>query len=152
QGDVSRFPLLGEGEKYFGGAKPDFPVDIVAVGHYLLSRPSGAALDLDRAISRGGLVRGGAVLAPSDLLLARLAEWGVLRGWVGRVFLLPDPRVRGARDDAAVAPRMLAVVGMGATGQFGPGEMTLLLRSLIWTAEQLGARPLALPLMGVRRG
>lgn len=111
------------------------PIDCIAVGHYLRVRPTGAERDLDVAIS--------APLGASgqEPILTAFHDRGVLRGDLGVPYFLPDPR-KGHENV------LIAVAGMGPTGEFGDPELTLLARELCWSAAQLGKKHLATVLIG----
>ena len=108
------------------------PIDCIAVGHYLRVLPTGAELDLDRAISKALQIAQaapaqGAPAAPADsdedLLISQFHERGILRGDLGVPFWLPDPR-------PGFEGNLLLVAGMEPVGEFGIPELTLLARSL----------------------
>ncbi len=112
------------------------PIDCIAVGHYLRVRPTGAEHDLDIAIS--------APLQPApgqEPILTAFHDRGVLRGDLGVPYFLPDPRP--GHENV-----LIAVAGMGPTGEFGDGELSLLARELCWSAAQLGKKHLATVLIG----
>ncbi len=114
------------------------PIDCIAVGHYLRVRPTGAERDLDVAISKA-LKRN--TPGGQETILTAFHERGVLRGDLGVPFFLPDPR-EGNNDV------LIAVAGMGPTGEFGDPELSLLARELCWSAAQLGKKHLATVLIG----
>lgn len=126
--------------------RSQYPVDAVAVGHYLGVKPSGAERELDEAISRAMLD-----LAPdqpikeSSLVLTQYSERGILKGELGQPFFLPDPRDHTGR-------RVIAIAGMGVPGRFGWPELTVLARELCWSVGRLGKRHLAIASMGTRYG
>ena len=113
------------------------PIDCIAVGHYLRVRPTGAERDLDVAIS--------AALQPAastqEPILTAFHDRGVLRGDLGVPYFLPD--LRKGHENV-----LIAVAGMGPTGEFGDPELTLLARELCWSAAQLGKKHLATVLVG----
>jgi pimeloyl-ACP methyl ester carboxylesterase len=123
-----------------------YPVDAIAVGHYLGVKPAGMERELDEAISRAILD-----LAPeqpireSDLVLTQYSERGILKGELGHPFFLPDPRDHTGR-------RVIAIAGMGVPGRFGWPELTVLARELCWSVGRLGKRHLAIASMGTRYG
>jgi pimeloyl-ACP methyl ester carboxylesterase len=116
------------------------PIDCIAVGHYLRVRPTGAEHDLDVAISSALRPDGNT----QDTILGMFHERGVLRGDLGVPFFLPDPR----KDHENT---LIAVAGMGPTGEFGVPELILLARELCWSAAQLGKKHLASVLIGASR-
>jgi pimeloyl-ACP methyl ester carboxylesterase len=109
------------------------PLDAIAVGHYLGVRPTGAEYDLDAALTAACGLPG------EDPLLTQFQDRGILRGHLGEMFLLPDPR------NPAV---LIAIAGMGLSGTFGASELTVLARELCWTLGQLGKKHLASVLIG----
>jgi hypothetical protein len=119
-------------------------VDAISVGIYLGVSVKGAALALDRAISQGPVAirrsLSGDISEP-ELVLTQLVERGVLRGELGRIFCVPDPRPDAAR-------RVIAVVGMGLPGFLNPDHLTGVVRSLCWTLGRIGCRHLATVLIG----
>lgn len=119
----------------------DHRIDVIAVGHYLGQKPEGAELALDVAISRPP-GRRPAALAEADLLISQLAERGTIRGELGQIFLLPDPRADGGAD------RVIAIAGMGVPGRFGEPELAVVSRELCWALGRLGKRHLATVLIG----
>ncbi len=133
------------------GGVPECPIDVIAVGHYERTRPEGAELVLDRAISgvvpgRPDDLRGRS--SDSNLLLTLFAERGTIRGELGQVFLLPDPRRASTRGAVARCNRDIAVVGLGVPGRFGAPELKVLARELCWTLGRMGKRHLATVLIG----
>jgi len=125
--------------------RPDvkFPLDVIAVGHYLGVKPQTAELALDRAISSA--VPGGTVIAREDLLVTQLSERGIIRGDLAQPFLLPDPR---PKSDPNSPDRLLAFVGMGVIGRFGTPELIVTVRELCWTLGRLGKHHLATVVIG----
>lgn len=123
------------------------PIDVVAVGHYLRVRPTGAEHDIDVAISPyyKPAPPAGAPVPPADadLLIAQLHDRGVLRGELGAPLLLPDPRP-GRKENGD----LVAIAGMGPIGEFGVPELSLLARELSWSLAQLGKRHLATVMIG----
>lgn len=118
--------------------------EAIAVGTYQGVRPQDAILALDRAISAE--LRGPSRVKGDEtrehLMLTQLIERGVLRGELGRPFLIPDPRaVEGGR-------RIIAVAGMGLSGRFGPPELVVMVRELCWTLGRLGLGHAATVLIG----
>jgi pimeloyl-ACP methyl ester carboxylesterase len=131
-------------------AESEDPVDAVAVGHYQGVQPVTAELALDRAISAAQAEVSGAEAGEGpgrELLITQLAERGTIRGDLGQVFLLPDPRA--AESDVA---RVVAVAGMGLPGRFGIPELTVLVRELAWALGRIGKRHLASVLIGSGNG
>jgi pimeloyl-ACP methyl ester carboxylesterase len=120
-----------------GDTGDNFPIDCFAVGHYLRVRPTGAEHGLDVAISSA--IRPGE--RAQDTILSSFHERGILRGDLGVPFFLPDPR-KGHENV------LVAVAGMGPTGEFGLPELTLLARELCWSSAQLGKKHLATVLIG----
>lgn len=123
--------------------------EAVAVGTYQNVRPQDAILALDRALSA-------ALRAPSKgegpeprehLMLTQLIERGVLRGELGRPFLIPDPR-----PAEGIGRRMVAVAGMGVPGRFGPPELVVMVRELCWSLGRMGMSHLATVLIGSGAG
>ncbi len=112
-------------------------VDCIAVGHYLRVRPTGAERDLDVAISNA--LRPNA--SGQEPILTAFHDRGVLRGDLGVPYFLPDPRP--GHENV-----LIAVAGMGVTGEFGDPELSLLARELCWSAAQLGKKHLATVLIG----
>jgi pimeloyl-ACP methyl ester carboxylesterase len=113
------------------------PIDCIAVGHYLRVRPTGAERDLDIAIS--GQLRPAS--SGQEPILTAFHDRGVLRGDLGVPYFLPDPRPGHEKV-------LIAVAGMGPTGEFGDPELSLLARELCWSAAQLGKKHLATVLIG----
>ena len=134
---------IGDLDNVVGKITDGDPVDAIAVGHYLGSRPEARELELDRAIS------GTASRADdSDLLITQLTERGTIRGDLGQTFFLQDPRT-----DAGAAPgRMIAITGVGVPGRFGQPELTVVVRELCWALGRLGKRHLATVLIGIGQG
>lgn len=124
-----------------------WPVDAIAVGHYEGLLPAGPERALDQAISAPRHPRRNGHARPGRLLLRELAERGIVRGDLGRPFLLPDPR-----PGAEGARRLLAVAGMGQPGRFGEAELTVVARELCWSLGRLGCRHLATVLIGAGEG
>ena len=121
----------------------DRTVDAIAVGHYVGVTPQNAELALDRAIS-GRLAR----MEPSDvppdkLVLTQYTQRGTIRGELGQMFVLPDPR----NQDVVVV-----VAGMGVPGRFGAPEAAVLARELVWSLARLGKKHLAMVLIGSGAG
>jgi pimeloyl-ACP methyl ester carboxylesterase len=119
----------------------EVPVDCIAVGHYLRVPPSGAELDLDRAVSP---FYRSATQPDEELVLTQFHERGILRGDLGVPFFLPDPR-NGFEGS------LLCLAGMGPAGGFGVPELTLLARELSWSLGQLGKKHLATVFIGASR-
>ena len=124
-----------------GDTSDPLPIDCIAVGHYLRVRPTGAERDLDVAISTA--LR--PAVSEEDTVLNLFHQRGVLRGDLGVPFFLPDPR-KGYDNT------LIAVAGMGPTGEFGLPELSLLARELCWSAAQLGKKHLATVLIGASIG
>jgi pimeloyl-ACP methyl ester carboxylesterase len=120
------------------------PIDALAVGLYVGVRPEGAGRALDVALSRALAGSTPETEAPDRAaLLTPLAERGALRGELGRLSLLPDPRLPG---------RVVALAGMGYPGRCGAPELALLTRELCWTLGRLGKKHLAAVLIGSGAG
>lgn len=132
----------------FGVEGARWPVDAVAVGHYLGVTPHGAELALDRAIS-SHLFRRNGRRAARPLLLTQLAQRGVIRGDFGQPFFVRDPRPSGR---GGAADRVVAVAGMGPPGRFGEAELTVLARELCWSLGLMGKKHLATVLIGAGEG
>ena len=121
-----------------------YPVDAIAVGHYLGVKPAGSERQLDEAISRH--VKD---LAPEqeikerDLILTQLSERGVLKGELGQPFFVPDPRDHKGN-------RIIAIAGMGVPGRFGCPELAVFARELIWSVGRLSKHHLAIAAVGKR--
>ncbi len=137
---------------------PD-PIDAIAVGLYLGVRPAGAALALDRAISRGmqGSLSADEELLEQDLLLTQLVERSALRSELGQDFCIPDPRAvptspQSKRRRKSTTNRLIVIAGMGLIGRFGAAELTILARELCWLLDRLGRRHLATVLIGTGGG
>ena len=139
--------VLGEIDAFTVPAS-HWPVDAVAVGHYLGVKPYGAERALDEAISAHHHRRGNGERPSRPLLLTQLAQRGVIRGDVGQPFFLPDPRRRRGGD----GERVIAVVGMGPPGRFGEGELTVLARELCWSLGLMRKKHLATVLIGAGEG
>jgi hypothetical protein len=71
------------------------------------------------------------------LLVTQLTQRGIVRGELGRPFLLPDPRD---------AKRLVVIAGMGSVGQF------VLARELFWCLGRLRKKHLASILIGSGSG
>ncbi|RIK37912.1 MAG: hypothetical protein DCC55_22780 [Chloroflexi bacterium] len=136
-GDISALettPLTGD------------PVDAIAIGQYVGATPQDALRSVDAAVSpwfgRLAEADAGSALGTAPLI-AEFCQTGVIRGDLATIFLLPDPR-----PDGAASQRVLAIVGMGLPGRFGPPELTLAARELCWTLGRLGKKHLATVLIG----
>jgi putative Ig domain-containing protein len=131
------------------------PIDAIAVGHYFGVKPQAAELALDRAISRAlpGEVAGNGdkVAAEADLVLTQYTERGIIRGELGQLFFLPDPRREQGKGGAAIE-RVIAIAGMGMPGRFGAPELTVLTRELCWSPGRMGKKHLATVLIGAGNG
>ncbi|HEX5501129.1 MAG TPA: CHAT domain-containing protein [Thermomicrobiales bacterium] len=141
-GEIDRLGPLDGGDR---------PVDAVAVGHYVGVTPQTAELALDRAISRARRGKAARRRPADDLLLTHYTERGVIRGELGQLFFLPDPRPapEGAGDGPA---RVIAIAGMGLPGRCGEPELTVLARELCWALGRMGKRHLATVLIGSGKG
>ena len=121
-----------------------YPVDAIAVGHYLGVKPTGCERELDEAISRAILgIPPGQELKESELVLTQYSERGILKGELGQPFFLPDPR-------DPTGKRILVIAGMGVPGRFGMPELTVLARELCWSVGRLGKRHLVIGSVGAR--
>ena len=124
------------------------PVGCISVGHYIGVKPVYAEADLDSAISRALVGKSDSEeLSESECLLTKMTERGMIRGELGRPFLLADPR-----DDSGGDARLIAVAGMGFPGQFGLPELTVLSRELCWILGELGKQHLLTVLIGSGAG
>jgi pimeloyl-ACP methyl ester carboxylesterase len=124
-----------------GVVSGEVPIDCIAVGHYLRVPPTGAELDLDRAISPHYR---SAQQQEDELVLSQFHERGILRGDLGVPFYLPDPR-------PGFEGSLICLAGMGPAGGFGVPELTLLARELSWSLGQLGKKHLATVFIGASR-
>ena len=79
-----------------------------------------------------------------DLVLQQFHDRGILRGDLGVPFYLPDPR-------PGYENNLLAIGGMGPTGQFGLPELILLAREICWSSGMLQKRHLATVLIGASK-
>ncbi|MBX3013065.1 MAG: CHAT domain-containing protein [Caldilineaceae bacterium] len=126
------------------------PVDAIAMGHYLGSRPHGLLHQLDQSISRyqpgTATVDPTVSLADEDLLLHQYSQRGIIRGELAQPFFLPDPRPAPAGVD-----RVIAIAGMGTPGRFNEPELTILVRELCWSLGRMGKKHLATVLIGAGR-
>jgi len=111
--------------------------DVMAVGHYAGVLPQYAEAALDEVVSPPGA-------AYDERVLVKLSRRGAIAGELGEVTLVP--RVDRARG-------LVAVVGMGPPGTFGPASMRRLTRQLVWTVASLPAiRSLGMLLIGSGKG
>jgi len=122
------------------------PVDAIAVGHYIGVQPMFAERAIDAAISTARQN----VLDPlqtqhneDEGVIAQLTQRGIIRGELGRPFLIPDPRN---------AKRIVVIAGMGVVGRFGSSELTVLARELFWSLGRLGKQHLGTVLIGAGKG
>ena len=125
----------------------EFPVDAIAVGHYVgMVKLQNAEYALDKAISQALFKRHYAndEAAEREYLLSLYSERGIIRGELGQPFFLNDPR--------ATDGRLIAVAGMGVPGRFGAPELTVLARELCWSLGRLKKRHLATVLIGSGQG
>ncbi|HKS27623.1 MAG TPA: CHAT domain-containing protein [Pyrinomonadaceae bacterium] len=127
-------------------AAEGFPVDAIAVGHYIGVQPQAAELQLDRAISAAlpGKAYSGEI-AKADLILTQYTERGIIHGKLGQPFFMPDPRANSTG-------RLIAIAGMDEPGRFGVPELTVLFRELCWSLGRLGKRHLATVMIGAGVG
>ena len=131
-GDITDETLLGRCEH---------PLDVISVGHYQGVRPGTAGEKLGRAVSR---TVWGADPEDCENLLRTFVDRGVMKGELGRMFLLPDPRPERSL--------LFAFAGMGLPGRCGHLELAILVRELVWTIYQLKKRHLATVLIGSGKG
>jgi pimeloyl-ACP methyl ester carboxylesterase len=125
-----------------------FPIDAIAVGHYIGVQPQAAELQLDRAISAalpGKVYGGGSELSKADLILTQYTERGIIHGKLGQPFFLPDPRRNSCE-------RIIAIAGMDEPGRFGVPELTVLARELCWALGRMGKRHMATVMIGAGVG
>lgn len=94
---------------------------LYAVGHYLNVLPQFAEKALDSVVSRAGA-------KPHEMVLRRESLRGLLTGELGSVQLYPW---------AADPKKLVAVVGMGSPGTFGPSSLRQLGRNLALRAIHL---------------
>lgn len=126
------------------------PLDAIALGHYLGSRPHGLLHQLDQVIS--AYQPGVAALDPAvtmtdeDLLLHQYTQRGIIRGELAQPFFLRDPRPAPDGVD-----RVIAIAGMGTPGRFNEPELTILARELCWSLGRMGKKHLATVLIGAGR-
>jgi pimeloyl-ACP methyl ester carboxylesterase len=120
----------------------DPPVDVIAVGHYTGVKPQAAELALDRALSTA-LLTG----RTGDGVLTELTQRGTISGGLGQPFFLDDPR-----DQSEGRRRIVCIAGLGIPGRFGPGDLTVVVRELVWAAGRLGRRHVASVLIGAGNG
>ncbi len=119
-------------------------IDAIAVGHYVGVKPQEAELALDQSIS-AALAESHDGRSAERLLLTDYSERGVIRGELGQPFFLEDPR---GGTEGASRGRLIVVAGMGLPGRFGPPELAVLARELVWCLGRLGKRHLATVLIG----
>jgi pimeloyl-ACP methyl ester carboxylesterase len=120
----------------------DPPVDVIAVGHYTGVKPQAAELALDNALS-AALSHG----RTGDGVLTELTLRGTISGGLGQPFFLDDPR-----DQSEGRRRIVCIAGLGIPGRFGPGDLTVVVREMVWAAGRLGRRHLASVLIGAGNG
>ncbi len=131
---------------------PGPPVDAVSVGHYEGVKPQAAELALDKAISsalRSTSSSKRAELRDSDLLVSQFSQRGTIRGELGQLFILPDPR---AAKQNRTSERVIAIAGMGVAGRFGEPELTVLVRELCWSLGEMNRRHLCTVVIGAGSG
>jgi CHAT domain-containing protein len=128
-----------------------YPVDCLAVGHYLGLRPQDAELALDRVIS-AALPRDDTALEAESGILTQYSDRGIIRGELGQPFFLIDPRSAAAAGRSARSPLLIAIAGMGAPGRFASSELTVVARELCWALGRLGRHHLATVLIGTGNG
>jgi pimeloyl-ACP methyl ester carboxylesterase len=127
------------------GIQGEMPIDCLAVGHYLGVRPTGAELDLDRAISAAYPVFSAGTLIDEDFIFTQFHDRGILRGDLGVPFYLPDLR-------AGYEGTLVAIAGLGPAGRFGVPELTVVARELCWSLGRMGKKHLATVLIGSGSG
>ncbi|HEX5733388.1 MAG TPA: CHAT domain-containing protein [Blastocatellia bacterium] len=129
----------------------DYPtVDAISVGHYLGVKPQYAELALDIAISQSVSTNRRTPLrelSEIDLILTQYSERGTIRGELGQMFFMEDPRWSKRDTDCVIA-----VAGMGIPGRFGEPELAVLTRELCWSLGMMGKRHLATVLIGAGMG
>lgn len=131
----------------------EYPVDAVAVGHYIGVQPQAAEWKLDEAVSRALLGRSDGDVEEADLILTQYTERGIIHGKLGEPFFLPDPRQSPARKgDAGERQRLIVLAGMGEPGRFGVPELTVLARELCWALGRMDRKHLATILIGTGNG
>ena len=120
------------------------PIDAISVGHYAGVKPQYAELSLDRVISEKlrGNSRSGA-LDEIDLLVTQLTLGGIIRGELGALFFLDDPRRPG---------RVITIAGMGSPGRFGGPELSVLSNAICWSLGRCRKRHLATVVIGSGAG
>jgi CHAT domain len=137
------------------------PVDAISVGHYLGVKPQQAERALDFAISRSRRLSGKVTkpcepLLDTDLLLTQFTDRGTIRGALGELFFLPDPRTDegpGPADpESDGTDRVIVIAGMGMPSTFGMPELIVLARELSWALGRMGKRHLATVLIGTGVG
>jgi pimeloyl-ACP methyl ester carboxylesterase len=127
-----------------------YPVDAIAVGHYIGVQPQAAELGLDQAISAallGKKLSGDFVPAKSDLVLTQYTERGVIQGKLGQPFMIPDPRPPKSGKTGKTG-RLIVIAGMEEPGRFGVPELTVLARELCWSLGRLNKLHLATVVIG----
>lgn len=118
------------------------PGDVYAVGHYEHVLPQNAERELDKMISGSG--------AGDNLVLTGLTRRGLLRGAVGDVAFFPWASTSLPADTRG---RVVAVVGMGHPGSFGPLKLRRAARNLAWGVSSLpDARTVCTVLIGSGAG
>jgi pimeloyl-ACP methyl ester carboxylesterase len=127
-----RVRVLNAGIQDAGSAGSE-SVDAICVGHYVGVIPVSAEAKLDEAISEGS----------PEKVLRRFTERGVIRGDLGQLFLMDDPRK---------PRRAIVVAGMGSYGRFGTPECTALARELYGSLALLGKKDIATVLIGSGQG
>jgi hypothetical protein len=137
--------VLGERDiarAHEGTDDDDPPVDVIAVGHYTGVKPQAAELALDKALS-AALSHG----RTGDGVLTELTLRGTISGGLRQPFFLDDPR-----DQSEGRRRIVCIAGLGIPGRFGPGDLTVVVREMVWAAGRLGRRHLASVLTGAGNG
>ncbi len=145
---------------------PDLPIDAIAFGQYQGQPPSHVLDTLDREISQAIARQTNKTARATDeapssspegstkppahdsaLILTQFIQRGILRGELGQLFFLDDPR----QSASAPLRRLITVAGMGLPGRFDEPQATVLARELCWSLGQLGKRHLLTRLIGAGR-
>jgi hypothetical protein len=131
-----------------------YPIDAIAVGHYIGVQPQKAELRIDESVSAallGKELSKKFTPAKSDLLLTQYTERGIIQGKLGQPFLIPDPRPPKGRK-SGTTDRLIAIAGMNEPGRFGMPELTVLARELCWALGRLNKFHLATVMIGAGEG
>src|SRR3954467_15695722 len=97
-----------------------------------------------------GLKKAARKLTDQDLLLSQYASRGIIRGDLGQVFFIPDPRSAAGKRSSGGTQRLVVIAGMGVPGRFGVPELTVLARELCWAIGRLGKKHLAVAALGTK--